>query len=250
MKKTFLVCVLSALIMTGSTVKANNEVSINSNASGMTLNIHGLILDIADIATSEGKYRRKVDYTSNVPWIDLGFNYLRTWGHDYMSMDMGKSHHFGINLVDVGMAFDRAGIVGISSGITLAFNTYRFAGRYSITTDDIRHTTIPLDLDNRATKSRIQTLGFRMPLYLDLNISNASLSVGGYGGVVLEAKTKQKNPKIKSDIKYINNFEYGVSARVRWDNISVFANYPLSTLLRNGKGPGVDVITVGMGFGF
>ena len=275
MKKAFVTSVIAlTTVMCTGTISAQDQTYVSEgvsigkteNGNGLSLNVNGLILEITDKvidsnndnSTSEYSFSYKHKkprrrYESKVSSAEFGFNHFTTSNYalypdhpGFMDMRMGRSFHYAANLFEAGTGIDRMGIIGLSTALRLTWNQLFFDGPYSITYQDGK--LQPVELGDRIEKSKLKTWGVQVPLYLDLNIKKASISLGGYGGIIISSKTKMKSPKVKDNMRYVNPFEYGLSARLAWDEMSLFVNYPLSNFFEDNRGLDSRMITVGIGF--
>lgn len=270
MKKTFTTALLLLGMLGITNANAQEETYVSedisigraTNGNGFSLNVNGLVLEITEKIwdNNQSSYdfnysynKKKKHYLNKVSSTEFGFNYFDTEYSipypDYpgfMDMRMGRSFHFAGNLFEAATNIDRRGILGLSTAVRFVWNQLYFNNRYTITGQD--GILIPMPLEDRYEKSKIKTFGLQMPLYLDLNINKASISVGGYGGLNLITKTKIKSPKEKESLSYVNPFEYGLSARIAWDDISLFVNYPLSNFFEDERGLNSQLFTIGFGF--
>lgn len=275
MKRVIFTIMALLALMQNNSIYAQNEtyvsegVSIGKNekGNGLSLNVNGLVVEITEMfldkdsendseeySFSYSYNRPKRRYESRVPSAEFGFNHFSTANYalypehpGFMDMRMGRSFHFATTLFSAGTGIDRRAITGLSTAIRLVWNKLYFDNQYTITKEDGMLKPVPLG--DKFEKSKIKTFGIQVPLYLDININKASVSLGGYGGVVLSSKTKLKSPKVKDKLSYVNPFEYGLSARMSWDNdVCIFVNYPLSNFFVDGKGLDSRMLTVGIGF--
>lgn len=274
MKKTITITVL---LLSGLVIRLNanaqDETYVSEGVSigkaedgkGLSLNVNGIILEITDkffdedaddteeYSFSYSRTKPRRNYSTRVSSAEFGFNHFSTASYalypeypGFMDMRMGRSFHFATNLFEAGTNIDRRGITGLSTAVRLVWNKLYFDDQFTITNED--GMIKPVALSDKFEKSKIKTFGIQVPLYLDININKASISLGGYGGVILSSKTKLKSPKVKDKLRYVNPFEYGLSARISWDEVSLFVNYPLNNFFEDGKGLESKLLTVGIGF--
>lgn len=83
------------------------------------------------------------------------------------------------------------------------------------------------------------------------------IAIGGRAGILFNAHTKVKYTVITSDEERkeksegdfaINNFRYGLTARVGYKWLNLFGYYSLSDLFEENKGPVVTPIMIGLSF--
>jgi hypothetical protein len=106
-------------------------------------------------------------------------------------------------------------------------------------------------------KSKLTSYYLQVPLMLnfqsnpDEDDKNFTFAVGGFGGLLTGAKSKIKYPegdkeKIKDDFN-LNKFRYGVTARIGYKNMEFYANYVLTDMFQDNRGPQFNSITFGVG---
>jgi len=77
------------------------------------------------------------------------------------------------------------------------------------------------------------------------------ITVGMKGGVLVQSHTKYEDgdEKVKTyDIKNLNTFQYGVTARIGYGKWGISGYYSLINLFKDGKGPDVVPVSVGISF--
>ncbi len=77
------------------------------------------------------------------------------------------------------------------------------------------------------------------------------VSVGIKGGVLVQSHTKFEDDdnKIKTyHIKNLNNFQYGLTGRIGYGRWGVSGYYSLMNLFKDGKGPDVVPVSIGLSF--
>jgi hypothetical protein len=97
-----------------------------------------------------------------------------------------------------------------------------------------------------------------VPLLLQFNTSknhgkSFHFAVGGQVAIKLGSRSKQvydvdgdkKRDIYKSDYN-LNPFQYGLTARVGYGKVNVFANYNLSEVFKSGKGPELYPFQIGV----
>lgn len=186
------------------------------------------------------------------PSVDIGII-------DFVSSDYGKyapeednfmdlsakSLHVAVNIFGVRTPITRCGKLGLIGRLGIAWDNYVFSDKITITREGgmIR----PVAIDSKFKKSKFNTFSLKMPVMLDLKIKGVGLSGGVYGSMVISQHTKYKKPKHKEKgLSYMNTFQGGVTAKIRFKCIGVFANYALTDFFRHGAGPDVHPLTVGI----
>ncbi|HPF01611.1 MAG TPA: outer membrane beta-barrel protein [Bacteroidales bacterium] len=175
---------------------------------------------------------------------------------NYMTLHSGKSRNLNLNFGQLSIGLGRH--IGFVTGFGLSWNNYRFDGNNNIQKDVNNITTI-LDPGEPLKKSKFSTFFFKVPLLLEfqiptdrqrLNISAGpvgAIKLGSYSSMVFEDKEK-----VKSDDDFnLNMLRYGATARIGYENITVYGTYYLTPLFKEGKGPGgVDLFPFEIGIAF
>jgi hypothetical protein len=175
---------------------------------------------------------------------------------DFMELRASKSLNVNINFMqyNLRLAGDKIGIV---TGLGLEFNDYRFSNSTSIVRDAGVISEVDLSGLN-IEKTKLSTSYLTVPLLLEFQTPQISrnrrvhLSAGLIGGVKLGSHTKvvyrdsgKKNKdKVKDDF-YLSPFRYGLSFRAGYRHLNVFANYYLTPLFENNKGPELYPFSIG-----
>ena len=170
-----------------------------------------------------------------------------------------RSWNFGINLIPVNIPLIAENF-GIVTGIGMGWKNYHFANQYLLTTDEQGVSfEAPANPDSKITRNRLSTFYLSMPLAFELQFpirhhkDKFFLQLGGYGNLKLDSDYRYEietngvteEKKLDGDF-YLADLEYGLTARVGFDNLNLFANYSMNELFRNNSGPAVHPVTVGI----
>lgn len=174
----------------------------------------------------------------------------------FMELRASKSLNVNINFLQYNLKLvgDKIGFV---TGMGLEFNDYRFSNNTSIVRDAGAITEVDLSAMN-IEKTKLSASYLTVPLLLEFQTPHISrnrrvhLSAGVIGGIKLGSHTKvvyrdsgKKNKdKVKDDF-YLSPFRYGVSFRAGYRHLNVFANYYLTPLFENNKGPELYPFSIG-----
>lgn len=176
----------------------------------------------------------------------------------YLELKQSRSWNFNLNLFQqsIGFGTDKAGLV---TGLGFEWNNYNFRNQITVS-KDINGVTEPdstyLLAGYKVNKSRLQTTHLVIPLLLEFQIPVQShrifISAGVLGGVRLFSNTKveyefngEKKDKVKDDFN-LSPFRYGLTARIGYRGLRLFANYYPTSLFEKGKGPEVNPFSVGL----
>lgn len=194
--------------------------------------------------------------------IDLGFNMLMHDGSFNLPSEMSLLDTKPLNSSNVGLHVvpTRFNLikhkVNLVTAITFDFNDYAFSNPVTLVPDMDTLTIFADTMGTNYAKSKLKTAHVQIPLMLNFQTSpdnkrkNFHLSVGGYGGLLLGAKTKQKSEefgKVKiSDDFNLNKIRYGLTGRIGYRGLDLYVNYNLSSMFRDDQGPNIMPVTFGI----
>lgn len=181
---------------------------------------------------------------------------------------VGGSRFFEIGHVWSTRVLKNAGWFRVKYGISFQFNGLKPEGNKYVETASGTPVLeeYPLDLD----KSKIRQDNLVIPLHLEFGPSkrverdgktyfnhhnNLKIGVGGYAGFNLNTIQKLKFNDNGQDVKEktklngsANNFVYGLSGYIGWDNMSLYMKYDLNPIFKNG--PEQRNVSAGVRFDF
>lgn len=168
---------------------------------------------------------------------------------DFMELNNMKSLQWALSITDMALYLNRSRSLAISMGLQAVFDDYTFSEQLTLVKED--GILVPEMIDNRYKKSKLMTFSLKVPLLFHIGSGRSfNLAAGAYGGVVLAAHTKIKQPVERMRDPYMSPFYYGVTARLGFRDYYVYANYALSEMFKKDRGPVVAPITIGLGIGF
>lgn len=189
-------------------------------------------------------------------WLSNGgFSLPKT--QEYMSLNYGKSLNFQLNFEkDIHLYKNYINLV---TGIGFEWNQYEFSNRTKLNPDS-SYTYGTIDSSNVFSykKNRLKSTFVNVPLLLEFNTNKKAdkafhIAVGVIGGYKLGSRTRQilENAGdeiriIRKDNYNINPFRVNAHASVGYRNFTVFADYALTPLFENGKGPELYPFTIGI----
>jgi hypothetical protein len=210
----------------------------------------------------DDKYDRKKDRKFNGHWaaFELGVNgfrdadYSMVEGDGFMDLDQPKSLEVNINFMEYNIALKEHSI-GLVTGMGWTMNNYKFDNQVTIDKGD-DGIIVPLEVDaDGFKKSKLTVSYLTVPLLLEFQVpvngrSNQLFVSGGViGGINLGSHTKVKDKDSKSKDRgsfNIEPFKYALTARVGLKDINLYANYSLSPLFKEDKGPELFPFTIGI----
>jgi len=195
--------------------------------------------------------------------IEVGVNgYLDPSGgtampasYGYLDLNYGKSIMINLNPIEKHYKIYKE-YVAITTGLGLQFNRYAFirSAQLQSNTDSV----FAIDTKIDYTKNLLRMTYLTLPLMLEFNTSSNPaksfhMAVGALLGYKLgKAKLVQKyeiaNVSIQNLFKQsfnVNDFQYGLTARIGYGKVNVFANYNLSTAFKGNKTLAVQPFSLG-----
>lgn len=197
--------------------------------------------------------------------IDLGINtYLNAdnttslpLSDHYLDINTGKSWGVGINLIEKNIGIHKQNI-GLVTGLGLDINNYRFNKDFILMSDSSRLYAIESNL--QFEKNKLVVTYLTVPLLLEFQFPVGKkdnvlyFSAGGIGGLRIGSHTKYvydfqglNKDKNKEDY-HLSPFKYGLTFRVGYNGLNLFANYNLSELFETNEGPELYPVCVGISF--
>lgn len=207
----------------------------------------------------EKEHNRHKNFDGHWAAFELGYNsfyntdYSMYGGNDFMDLRQPNSMEVNINFweADIPIVNHRIGLV---SGMGWTMNNYKFDN--PVTLERTNGIINPVNLDESGLeKSKLTVSYLTVPLLMEFQIPvngdlNQLFVAGGViGGVNIgsHTKVKYKHSKNKDHGSFsINPFKYALTARVGVKDICLFANYSLSPLFKDGKGPEIYPFTIGI----
>jgi hypothetical protein len=209
---------------------------------------------------------KKKKFKPHYAGLEIGLNnYLTSsWSMSlpeedrYMDLNTGKSWNWNLNFIQYGFGLgtDKA---GIATGMGFEFINYSFDGQNSIRKDTETGDIIEYVPDNAGNivKSKMNITYLTAPLLLEFQIpagkKRIHLSAGVIGGVKLWSNTKLKykisgensKEKMKGDYN-LSPLRWGFTARVGYRAINLYANYYMTPLFKENRGPELYPFSVGL----
>ena len=216
------------------------------------------------------RHRHKNRFRAHFAGIEVGLNNYVTSDFsmtlppedDFMDLNTGKSWNWNINIIDYGFGLgtDKVGIV---TGLGFELVNYNFDGQNSIRKDDITGDIVEYvpDYAGNITKSKMNITYMTVPLLLEFQIpaphKRIYISAGVIGGLKLWSNTKMKytvsgeksKDKAKGDYN-LYPLRWGVTARVGYRALGLYANYYFTPLFKEDMGPELYPFAVGLAFAF
>jgi hypothetical protein len=247
------------------------KIKIGKKGVRISENEDGTSVDIIDLDEVEDErdftYKRR--FKGHWSGFELGLNNYFTNDfstslpplYEFMDLNTSKSLNVNINFLEynIGLVSNNIGLV---TGLGMEINDYRFDKNISICEDNngmIVDTIYGFTLE----KSKLVTTYLTAPLLMEFQIPAGRrnrrlyISMGVIGGLKIGSHTKivyresgnRKKDKNRDDFN-ISPFRYGVTSRLGFRALKIYANYYLTPLFEKGNGPELYPFSIGLAFSF
>lgn len=274
MKTLIKLLTLSIILTLYLNVYGQKEIGI-SNSSDTTKfklgNIKILLIkerkNIINIIDSIAKCEKKNKFKGHWGSFDIGFNGFLNNEHtlnlptkyNFLDLKLNKSISiaFGIFKQNINIYKNH---IGLQTGIGFEINNYRFGNTITLFPDSLQIYGYNNSTFN-FTKSKLVVNYLTVPLLLEYQTNNKSeknsFHIGG--GIIFGLRVASYTKQVynKNDNKqilrlhddfHISPFKYELTARIGWNGMNLFANYAISELFKNNKGPVLHPYTIGCVF--
>jgi hypothetical protein len=198
--------------------------------------------------------------------LELGFNnYLNDDmkieapdGYEYLELNTGKSVAVGLNVFQQNFRMGKSNF-WFFTGLGITWNNYRFDKNVLLNTSTgVLTGRFDTTSTRNYSKSKLTTTYLTVPLmfefFSDRKMKKAvHVGVGAMLGYRIGSHAKQKyvqddnTEKSKQyDDFYLNAFRYGARFAVGYRKWNVFADYSISEMFRDNKGPVLNPVTIGI----
>ncbi len=221
-------------------------------------------IDVREFSQAEFNFWQD-DFSGHWTGIDMGVNLLLEpdySGYDsrFMENDVLRSNSVYVNFIQQNIGLQRnRNTIGLVTGLGLHLKSYRLEQNTTIQRLDngkIEPQTLFFDQNQ---KSKLSIVSLMAPLLAEFQVpvkhykNRIYLSAGMFAGLRLSSHTKikyraeGKKQKMKTPGHYsLHDFKYGLMARAGYRWINFFATYELVPLFKEGKGPELTPVTVGI----
>jgi len=195
--------------------------------------------------------------------FDLGVaNYYNdgNWGADAATPELEvrtfrPGAHVALHIIPTRVSLIGRGVVNLETAITIDWTNLYFTEDIQLQNDTevftFERTGVNYD------RNKLMLRYAQIPLLLNIDTDpggndGLELSVGGFAGVLWGSRTKQKSDefgkvKVRDDFN-LNNFRYGLTARVKIRWFDVYFNLHLSQLLDEDEDAGINAQLFTAGF--
>lgn len=247
------------------------KVKIGKKGIKIIDNEDGTSIDIIDLDEIEDEkdfnYKRK--FKGHWRGFELGLNNYFTDDfstslpplYEFMDLNTGKSLNVNINFLQysIGLVSNNIGLV---TGLGMDINNYRFDKDNSIIEND-NGEIVEYDYDFPLEKSKLVTTYLTAPLLMEFQIPTGrgkkmlfisggvigGLKIGSHTKVVYRESGNRQKDKIRDDFN-LSPFRYGVTARLGFRALKIYANYYLNPLFEEEKVPEFYPFSIGLAFYF
>lgn len=200
--------------------------------------------------------------------IDIGSNgYLNSSNgtavpsaYNFLDLDYAKSIYVSLNLFEKDFHIYK-NYLNLVTGLGVEFNNYALKRNVTISNNN-DFTTAYTDTVRTFTKNKLKAAYLTLPVLFEINTSKNPnkafhIAVGGVIGYRIASKQKQiyevdnNNVKIKTKDDFnLNPFRLYATARVGFDQYTLFANYAVNEMFETGKGPTLYPFSLGLNISF
>ncbi len=176
-------------------------------------------------------------------------------GSDFIELNYAKSIQFGLNLLEKDFHIYH-NHVNVVTGFGFDFNHY--ALKNNVTLNGNTDVLTASNDSVKYTKNTLNVSYIKAPLMIEFNTSdnpknNFHIAVGAEFAYRIHSVAKQKYEQNDQHFKNkqrddfnLEPFRYSATARVGYNNVTVFANYGLNRLFEKSKGPQVYPFSLGV----
>lgn len=227
---------------------------------------HEIDIDDDHHDRKDEKKKRKSKFEGHWAGFEVGINtfmnpdYTFTLPNDgkFLELNTGKSWNFNINFFEQNIPI-HPNYFGFVTGLGVNFNNYHFVQDMRLEKDANGIITGTPVTDAVFDKNSLYTVFLTAPILFEFQIpvnkkKHRLYFAGGLtGGIKLASGTKQeytlnnqdREQKIKGEYN-LASYRYGVTARVGYRALRIFANYDLVPLFKKNLGPEVYPFSAGL----
>lgn len=251
------------------------EVITNQRGDTVSIRIGNRNFDVIDShngtkvhVTREPREKRKNYGKFNGHWggIELGVNTFHTSDYslydglgygEFFDIHHPKSLTFNFNFAEYAFSNER-NTFGLVTGLGFSSMDFRFDQPITVSKSPGNGMLIPIDLEPTGLKkSKLNVSYLTVPMILEIatplkmNQHRLTLGGGAIGGLNIGSRTKIKTSDGISKERRnfnVNPFKYELTGRLGLGELCIFANYSMTPLFKDGKGPELVPLTVGISF--
>ena len=195
-----------------------------------------------DSKKDESKDRRpeKKNLLLDAHWagFEAGLNipFSTTPGVQNLDTRPMRCWYFGLNIVDVGVAFEKRHIAGLFTGVGIGWCNYSWNNRMEMHYDQAEgvYAFLPILEDKDVKNTKYGALYLQVPLMLEVRPTRHMYIDAGVTGGLRIAQWNRVRFTDRSQYKYYyngaNQFKLDASFRIGGENVGFFANYAILPL--------------------
>ena len=190
-------------------------------------------------------------------WLSQG-NLGMPKGQEYMRLNYGKSLNFQLNPFEKNIHIYK-NYINLVTGIGFEWSQYEFSNKTRLNPDsNYTYGVIDTTENFNYKKNRFKSTFVNVPILLEFNThknptKSFHIALGVIGGYKLGSRTRQILEQNGNDIKIIRKDDYNLNpfrvnahASIGYHNFTLYADYALTPLFENGKGPELYPFTLGV----
>ncbi len=194
-------------------------------------------------------------------WLTDGTNSDLPPGYNDLELNTDKSVHVGVNFFKHDFKIYKRYVM-FTTGFGLTLNNYRFSSDNTLLSDTNRVVTGP-DYNESGeqisySKNKLAVNYFTVPLLIQFNTNERfkksfhlgaglllSYKYNSHLKLVYESNGEDQKTKRQDDYN-IEPFRYDLTIRLGYRNYTLFGNYAISKLFKDGRGPTLHPFSVGL----
>jgi len=190
-------------------------------------------------------------------YMNSNGNFDLPHGYEFLELRAEKSISVGLNLIQKNYELGHSNI-WFFTGLGITWNNYRFASNVTLNSTSTISATVDTTSNIDYVKSKLVVSYLTAPLMFEVFTSRDRTKAFHFGagalvGLRIMSHTKQKyeidgdsfKTKVFNDFG-LNPFRLGVRAAVGFTNFNIYADYYFSTLFKNGRGPDLFPVNIGI----
>lgn len=237
--------------------EGDDKVEISVNENGDTTIIIG-----------DDKKEKKKKFDGSWDGLSLNANGALTYDNKFtfpeemrfIELDYAKSISAAFNFAELDFGFGKKQMIGITTGLGIQWNRYGIKNTYEIkyNEDEIYGDTSAIG--RNYSKNVLKATYLTMPFLLEFQAGKKKnkmfrMSVGVIGGYKIGSRLKQEYEYEGRDYEFktkghyhFNPFQVYATARIGYGDVSLFANYGLTRIFEEGRGPQLYPVQFGLHF--
>lgn len=275
MRRLFFTMTLLAMLSTASaqhviSLDSKGESKVSAKNGELSISIAGLDLSFGgkkESSSSTSTKKSVADFTfagvSNTKYnhlalVELGSNFLVQTDFSNVDSTLAAALNFSnrkavqctINLMTMNILLNPKRTLGFTMGFGFEMNNFTFTDNVTLKYEQGNFAVIPLA--EGIKKSKLSVNYIHIPLLFDWNIRRGFfISAGATFDILMGSKLSYKKPKTTIEGKLpLNPVQAGVTARIGWRRLYVFANYSLLNMYKNSTDISARRMSAGVGLFF